>query len=132
MEFGWKYLTRNDETATLDLVRKWMPRFAPIAPTDLYHYTTGETFIRIIETGKLWSTQIACLNDAAEVLYAIQGLLRRIRARNAEAHHSEIEPLLCRLEEVLSNPPARNSAALHYLLFCGEGRPEPMAGILGR
>ncbi|WP_150003889.1 hypothetical protein [Methylacidimicrobium cyclopophantes] len=32
----------------------------------LYHYTTGENFVKIIESGELWATQISCLNDAQE------------------------------------------------------------------
>ncbi|QSR89276.1 DUF2971 domain-containing protein [Methylacidiphilum caldifontis] len=32
----------------------------------LYHYSTGENFIKIIESGELWATQVACLNDKQE------------------------------------------------------------------
>ena len=40
-------------------------------PPELWHYTTGEGLIKIIESGELWSTQVSCLNDATEYRYAI-------------------------------------------------------------
>src|ERR1700732_5202949 len=83
MKPEWKYLTPNDETTVLGLIKEWMPRFAPSAAMHLYHYTTGDNLIRIIESGKLWSTQITCLNDTAEVRYAVEELHRRVRARRA-------------------------------------------------
>ncbi len=104
MEFAWKYITEADETATIDIARDYMPRFAPLPPTHLYHYTTGETLIRIIESGKLWSTQIGCLNDTAEVRYAVEELHKRVRAKLENAHQPETEPLFRRLDEVLATP----------------------------
>jgi Protein of unknown function (DUF2971) len=103
MKPEWKYLTPNDETTILGLIEEWMPRFAPSAPTHLYHYTIGENLIRIIESRKLWSTQIACLNDTAEVHYAVDELHSRVRARRAGEHRLYTDPLLRRLDEVLSN-----------------------------
>src|SRR5260221_7987449 len=104
MECAWKYITEADETATIDIARDYMPRFAPLPPTHLYHYTTGETLIRIIEAGKLLSTQIGCLNDTAEVRYAVEELHKRVRAKLENAHQPETEPLFRRLHEVLATP----------------------------
>jgi DUF2971 family protein len=103
MKPEWKYLTPNDETTVLGLIQEWTSRLAPSAAKDLYHYTTGENLICIIEGGELWSTQIACLNDTAEVRYAVEELHRRVRARRSGPHRSYIDPLLSRLDEVLAN-----------------------------
>jgi hypothetical protein len=105
MEQQWKYLTGNDQTRMLGVTKNWMPHFAPVAPVALYHYTRGETLIQIVQSGKLWSTHIRCLNDTAEVTYSLEGLQRRIRQRletvPAESH---IEPLLRRFDQILSDP----------------------------
>jgi hypothetical protein len=103
MKPEWKYLTPNDETTVLGLIQEWMSRFAPSAAKHLYHYTTGENLIRIIESGKLWSTQIACLNYPAEVRYAVEELHRRVRERRAGPHRLYVDPLLRHLDKTLSN-----------------------------
>jgi hypothetical protein len=101
----WKYLTQNDQTSMRGVIEQWMPHFAPAAPAALYHYTRGETLIQVIHSRELWSTQIACLNDTEEVRYALEGLRSRIRKRQeSQSASSEIEPLLRRLDQVLSNP----------------------------
>lgn len=43
-----------------------LQRETPPPPDVLWHYTTGETLIRIIESCSLWATQISCLNDHQE------------------------------------------------------------------
>jgi hypothetical protein len=40
---------------------------APVA--ELWHYTTADALIKILETGKIWSTQSQCLNDSLEQKY---------------------------------------------------------------
>jgi hypothetical protein len=83
-----------------------------VASAALYHYTRGETLIQIIESGKLWSTQIGCLNDTAEVRYGLEGLRRRIRERRETAPAGpEIETLLRRLDQVLSDPQLETAPA---------------------
>lgn len=53
-------------------------------PTPLWHYTSGEALIKIIEGGKLFSTQIACVNDMTEYRYSVELLheaFKRLRPR---------------------------------------------------
>ncbi len=35
----------------------------------LWHYTTGDALLSIIESGSLWATQVSCLNDTTELGY---------------------------------------------------------------
>ncbi len=35
----------------------------------LWHYTSGDALINIVDSGNLYATQVACLNDSTEVLY---------------------------------------------------------------
>jgi hypothetical protein len=41
-------------------------------PDLLFHYTSAEALLGIVETGELWASQIRYLNDTAELLYAAQ------------------------------------------------------------
>ncbi len=38
--------------------------------TLLWHYTTGQGLISILESGTLYSTQVSCLSDSSEIRYA--------------------------------------------------------------
>jgi hypothetical protein len=102
MKPEWKYVTEKDKAKISDFLRHWMPRFAPLAPPALYHYTTGEKLIQIMDSCQLWSTHIACLNDTAEVRYALEELHKRVRKRRSELQNPALEPLLRRLDGFLS------------------------------
>ncbi|MGQ0742720.1 MAG: DUF2971 domain-containing protein, partial [Alphaproteobacteria bacterium] len=84
--------------------KHYWQRFILVPSVPLYHYTTGENLVSIVESGKLWSTQIACLNDAQEVLYAADQLSKRVKTRRANNNDMAIEKLLGSLEEALANP----------------------------
>lgn len=44
----------------------------------LYHYTTAEGFLGIVETGSVWATDIRFLNDTAEFTFARDALVREL------------------------------------------------------
>jgi hypothetical protein len=46
----------------------------------IWHYTDGSSLIEIIKSGKLWSTQMSCLNDMAEINYGSRMLGDALRA----------------------------------------------------
>src|SRR5258708_16380011 len=104
MELEWKYLTETDQTAIHGLLQRQMPVFAPVAPKALYHYTRGENLINIFENKQLWATHISCLNDMKEWLYGVEEVHRHVKDRLSEGHSQEVEPVLKRLDEYLSNP----------------------------
>jgi hypothetical protein len=101
MDPEWKYVTEKDKATTREIMECHLPLLAQIPTMPLFHYTRGETLICIIKNSELWSTQIGCLNDTAEIRYAVDGLLERIRQRRPNL---QLEPLLRRLNEVLSDP----------------------------
>ena len=104
MDPEWKYLTEKDEVTTREIMERHFRPFTQIPTTPLFHYTSGENLISIVKTDELWSTQIGCLNDTAEIRYALGGLLERIRQRRAALQNPALEPLLRRLDEALSDP----------------------------
>lgn len=56
------------QTGIVNTRMPWLPDWNR-APT-IWHYTTGDTLIRILKSGTIWTTQVACLNDRNEVQLA--------------------------------------------------------------
>jgi hypothetical protein len=58
----------------------------------LYHYTTGDNILNIIkpESTDLWSTHIGCLNDTAEVKYAMERIKNGIEQRKSGAKDARL------------------------------------------
>jgi Protein of unknown function (DUF2971) len=46
----------------------------------LWHYTNGSALVEILRSGRLWSTQVSCLNDMTEVNYGSQMLGDALRS----------------------------------------------------
>lgn len=69
----------------------------------LFHYTSGENLIQIIQSGELWSTQIACLNDTKELVHAVDVLLEAIKERQNGKLRPEFDKLLRTISSILSN-----------------------------
>ena len=44
----------------------------PDKPAILYHYTTPEGLKGILQSGKLWATEVRYMNDASELDYALE------------------------------------------------------------
>lgn len=53
----------------------------PVGFPPLHHYTTGDSLIKIIQSGELWATQVSCLNDSKEVTHAVELLENTITKR---------------------------------------------------
>jgi len=70
------YAIRPEEKqAYQEFCGKAFGRFRKPAPGRLWYYTTADTFAQIIESKKIWATQISCLNDHSEFRYSVR-LLR--------------------------------------------------------
>jgi Protein of unknown function (DUF2971) len=54
----------------------------------LYHYTTLESFIGIIESGELWASHIRYLNDTSEMNLMWELVRSRIEARRRDAENA--------------------------------------------
>ena len=79
------HVTPADRQRYRDFVASQISTFGKPPPTTiLWHYTNGELLIKIIETGTLFSTQIACVNDSTEYRYSVELVhqaCKRIRRR---------------------------------------------------
>jgi len=53
-------------------------------PKTLWHYTTADGLLGILESASIYATQLGCLNDVSELRYAmhmVQNAMRMLRAR---------------------------------------------------
>jgi hypothetical protein len=81
------YITDADKAEYGRFVVHHLPAFARNAPSELWHYTNAQGLIAIITTGKIYSTQIACLNDNLERRYfgdLLHATLKDIAMKNTD------------------------------------------------
>jgi hypothetical protein len=99
----YSYLTDNDEKRIEKVLSYYVIRsfYRPACP--IYHYTTGENLINILESQEFWATQASCLNDTTELTYAAEGLRNCTLGRLSSSDKASAE-FLKRVAEVLSNP----------------------------
>jgi len=114
-ETALKFITQEDQ----DKVNAFLKSFAmpfighyldnSSLPSFLYHYTTGDSLIQIIESQELWATQAACLNDTTELIYAADLLRLRVKERIGGTVSKEFQTFLSHFAEVLLNPSSENA-----------------------
>jgi len=68
-------VTENEFATYREFTRDLMKRLGALdfdGETVLWHYTTGPGLLRILESGQIFATQVACLNDSSETTYATE------------------------------------------------------------
>jgi hypothetical protein len=78
-------VTEDEKREYFDFVKSEIKKLGPkqLQPV-LWHYTSGDGLIGIIKSGKLWLTQISCVNDATELRYSQSLLLQAIQRSQAQ------------------------------------------------
>lgn len=99
-----QYLSCGDKKKIADFLSYYHQQISSIPNGPLYHYTTGENFIKIIQSGELWATQAACLNDTTELTYATEQILQRVKGKLSTPHNRDIDPALTWISDVLGAP----------------------------
>jgi len=82
-----------------------------VAEELLYHYTSGEGFIGIINSGKLWATDALYLNDARELQFGRDELYEALLASANEFDPGDAEPLSDEQDQSLARATVLRSAA---------------------
>jgi len=112
LEQPLKYLTDKDRESVDRFFAEYVkakkllfdPRDGVPSKGSLYHYTTGENIVRIIESQELWCTQISCLNDTMEFTYAVEELQKRVEPKLTERRGQALDPFLKGLDQYLLAP----------------------------
>jgi hypothetical protein len=97
----YKYVTPEDVIEYKNFCSHHARNFARSLPDELWHYTDANGLIGIIECGRLWTTQVSCLNDRLEQRYfgdLVHGAIKERRKLNFNAR---VEPLLSVADEML-------------------------------
>jgi hypothetical protein len=64
-------VTPSDRAQYRAFIEGQMRTLAKTVPLVLWHYTKGDGLLAIVESGKLLSTQIACVNDSTEYRHSV-------------------------------------------------------------
>jgi hypothetical protein len=109
------YVRDEDKEEYIRFCLRHARSFGRELPGELWHYTDASGLIGILQTGKIWSTQITCLNDNLEQRYfgdLVHDIVKTKRAQNADPI---LEPLFRVADEVLNN---RDFAATGQFVAC--------------
>jgi hypothetical protein len=111
-----KFVTAEDKVEYADFFRHHLIHILGSRKrAPLYHYTSGATLIRILESSQMWSTQVACMNDSKEWIHAIETFKKGLDEYRRGTFNPAFEPCLKRLEQACENPEA---SAVGVFLTC--------------
>jgi hypothetical protein len=86
-----------------DFVRQQLQPHIQLAkqnmPSMLFHYTGGDSLIKIIKSGSLWATHVSCVNDQLELRYGQSLLLQAFRKLKETEQLSNDESFLIEILE---------------------------------
>jgi hypothetical protein len=89
--------------------------FSRALPTEIWHYTNADGLIGILQSGKIFATQVSCLNDSREQRYFGDLVLVGIKQRMASNTDPTIAILLKVAHDALLN---RDFSAAGYFVTC--------------
>jgi hypothetical protein len=85
----------DQEPLTGEDIDSWLIQMRDVAATwqdgDLYHYTTIDGLKGILDSGRLWGTHVAFLNDSQELRHGVDAICSLIK-KYAEWHIDEPDP----------------------------------------
>lgn len=68
--------------------------FGQSPKSPLFHYTTAEGFLSILDTKELWATSVRHLNDSSEFVHALEKYSKHFEEVVAKKLHSTINPVI--------------------------------------
>jgi hypothetical protein len=110
-----KAIARYDDAATKNLQAFINAVEAKKPPAFLYHYTNDAGFAGVIESGKLWFSDIFALNDPSELRHGLRIAIDLLKAR-ATATRPEIATFASMFERF--DLDAGIEAAGHFFICC--------------
>jgi hypothetical protein len=81
------YISDADRTEYRRFAKHHAPTFSRNLPTELWHYTNGPGLVAILTSGKIFATQITCLNDNLERRYfsdLVHAAIKDVAAKNTD------------------------------------------------
>ena len=84
-----EYVREEDKQEYLKFVTHHLRSFVRPPISEIWHYTDAEGLIGILKSGKLWCTQVSCLNDSLEQRYfgdLVHAAVKVLWAKNTDAN----------------------------------------------
>src|SRR5205823_7132069 len=69
---------------------RWKRQY-PKLPDTLYHYTSADGLVGMLDTGRIWATHAAFMNDPTELQYAAAVIGEALDAVEREVRESQSE-----------------------------------------
>ena len=104
-----KLLSDGDEAIMKSSLTPILDDFLLPPSHDLYHYTSGDGFMKIVEDKRLLATHISCLNDTSEVLHAMEKFKLKLEAKLKETLPTSLRRLFARFKEAVDAERIENS-----------------------
>ena len=109
------YLTDADKEEYRDFVRHHLPSFGRASHGEMWHYTSGHGLVSIVSSGKVYSTQVSCLNDTLEQRYFGDLIHAAVKKETKTNTDPRLRILLETVDAALSN---RDFSATWHFVAC--------------
>jgi len=82
-----EWVARNELTdSEKERLRTYVNAILPVSgrkdlPDTLWHYTSAEGLLGILESGEMFASHVSCMNDSLEHLYLTKVMLKKLKAR---------------------------------------------------
>ena len=100
----------------LERARELLKRWQRPAPAMLFHYTSGEGLLGILESGVLRGSNFSFMNDRSEFMYGVKLLQQRTEEREA----SEQDDLARKFYRAFRSASAPTAVDVYLTCFCEE------------
>jgi Protein of unknown function (DUF2971) len=104
----------------IELGNEWLhfPKVTTTRPKRLFHYTSHAGLLGIVETGRLWATNIQYMNDSSELDYGMSMTRSHLRCLSAEGMPGVVREFLGRGERMLDLPVLLPDRQFYAFCFC--------------
>lgn len=85
--FDFEYILDEDRQEYRNFCHHHLPAYVRPKTNEVWHYTTAEGLIAILASGKIFSTQVTCLNDSLEQRYfgdLLYNAMQTLSANNSD------------------------------------------------
>jgi len=93
-----------------------MDRWQPTYPQDLYHYTSANGLVGMLQDNRLWATNASYLNDFSELLYAQELAYKILDDHRSYGNGPALEAFLTEAMKEVKNP----SYDVYVVCFCAK------------
>jgi hypothetical protein len=109
------YISDADKEEYRKFVTHHLPSFARTSSGEVWHYTSGQALVPILTSGKLYATQVSCLNDTLEQRYFGDLVHAEVKQAALTNNDTRLTPLFRVVEATLSD---RDFSATWHFVTC--------------